>query len=255
MATTAPRALRGRGRTRRPRAGLDRPPPKPASPGAPGSFSPGRCVAPGSPRAGALRGRKARRLPRRARRRVSIEFQGSTGPANGNGRAGEWHNGLEREQATKHRTGPDLGGSPLRRDRGFHLGTRASARPGPGIESPPFAKRSARCPVPVPSCLSSPASPSWRAQGPGPEARQGRQEVPRGREAHPAAGRGEDLQGPQGQGGPAGVPEDLLGPARPRPRHSRERVPAPNTRRQRPRSMSPTRRRALRARRTTAGGS
>ncbi len=41
----------------------------------------------------------------------------------------------------------------------------------------------------------------------------------------PDGGRGEDLQGDQGEGRPPGVPEDLLGAARPRPRDARERVP------------------------------
>ena len=47
-------------------------------------------------------------------------------------------------------------------------------------------------------------------------------------------GRGEDLQGPQGQERPARVPEDLLGAARSRPRDAGERVPGASTRRPAP---------------------
>ena len=80
--------------------------------------------------------------------------------------------------------------------------------------------------------------PSLRSSGPlfsrrhraRPEAAQGRKGLPRRRAAHHALRRGEDLQEPQGQGGPRGVPEDLLGAPRPRPRRPRRTSTRTNTR-------------------------
>ena len=71
--------------------------------------------------------------------------------------------------------------------------------------------------------LSWPVSGSPPGDRAGAEARQGRQGLPGRRAAHHASRRGEDLR-PQGQGRPGGVPEDLLGAARPRPRDAEERV-------------------------------
>ena len=95
----------------------------------------------------------------------------------------------------------------------------------PLLASPP---KEAPCPSPaVPPlalaaalALLAPAAALRRGQ-----AGQGSEEVAGRRPAAHAARRGEDLQGPQGQGRPRRVPEDLLGAPRPRPGDARERVP------------------------------